>query len=1098
MKKKVVCIVLSVLLLLAAFPVTAADNGVAVTLTVTHGEGLYSADGVLLAAQPLTVPYFDLALYGLADYYYNPDCYTGASQTGGTAQTANGVVTLLHLLLFATEVCKCGLSPADAGKGFLTESGTMDDYLSVSGNPGSAFLSLWDLETNLNYFVNRAMPLGKEGWMSTIDQIALKNGDSVQVHGITGASYGTNIRAFQTGDIFDAATVQKDQSVTLLLTHRQTDYATMSTAAEPLSGETVYCAKADSAGGNVRAWKQLGVTSKSGTITVSASSLGAGTYYIATAGSDDKTAGMQNAPAVFRLTVDGSAPAENVPVTIGGLHEMQVQSVKLYTFTNLIKGTTDLLQGLVPTDGRIETVLPTGDYWLDGYDADGRYNGGVCLRLTKDNSAFTVQRVYDLHATNSDFVEGTDYSIYVTVTAPDGTNRRAVCGKADNYGTLRTSCLFLLGDTVRASFVPLGDKAETYLPASAEKLPTINTSLTATLYVQTDFTVTAPAGSTVSAGRFASYYLYTFYEPTAEKTLDDGRIQVSFRLPQERVNATGSPKFFYRVQHPTGVTYWNFFDPSKTQSVEVTAEQIYRDNETCTSKTVLHNYEQNTYDTADIYLNGTKSGCISLQAGESFSLNAFRNWMAIENFYNAKVALPDMHYRVIDENGNDSDLLTVTPDKYNSCQAAVKANGTGTAILLVTYDAMFSEQSYKSGKANRPNLFSAIWPENTGVLVFRVGDDSEIETNMFLNGTGKGYELDAEHDPLYYTSGDGASYTFTPEAGCTVSVARPVVTREMTFKPFTTDGVETNADGSVTLTGLLHGRNIVKIEKNGGATYQVITAKQMSYTLLDADGDPLGDTPLHAGDTVQIQYTGLYNPVEKMSGVYNHNARIRFKGEDGTKFESVPGGAWGVYDFSGNPERQKLTVTIPTYWQGGTYTLSGGVIAMKISGSAAGAHRGVAYGRGMDPNFSAQSGGAAQGYLPDITLTLEKTDFLTATFSITDTDGETVDLSDVTVEIKDADGKPVPLSDDGTFPVFAGEYTYTVTGEGYEDAEDSFTIAEGGETVSVVLTKIVEPEQKDSVWQKIARFFRMVWLYLTHPVQFFRMLWQKLRERLGR
>lgn len=47
------------------------------------------------------------------------------------------------------------------------------------------------------------------------------------------------------------------------------------------------------------------------------------------------------------------------------------------------------------------------------------------------------------------------------------------------------------------------------------------------------------------------------------------------------------------------------------------------------------------------------------------------------------------------------------------------------------------------------------------------------------------------------------------------------------------------------------------------------------------------------------------------------------QGPDGTFFKSDPGGNFGVYDFSGNPERQKLTVTIPKFWAEETYTLSG-------------------------------------------------------------------------------------------------------------------------------------------------------------------------------
>ena len=55
--------------------------------------------------------------------------------------------------------------------------------------------------------------------------------------------------------------------------------------------------------------------------------------------------------------------------------------------------------------------------------------------------------------------------------------------------------------------------------------------------------------------------------------------------------------------------------------------------------------------------------------------------------------------------------------------------------------------------------------------------------------------LDAEHDILYYFDDQGASYSFKPEEGCTVTVARSTVTDKMSFNGFTSDGVTVAADG---------------------------------------------------------------------------------------------------------------------------------------------------------------------------------------------------------------------------------------------------------------------------------------------------------------
>ncbi len=63
---------------------------------------------------------------------------------------------------------------------------------------------------------------------------------------------------------------------------------------------------------------------------------------------------------------------------------------------------------------------------------------------------------------------------------------------------------------------------------------------------------------------------------------------------------------------------------------------------------------------------------------------------------NARWPLPDMHYRVIDVNGQPSDVVTITPDAVNSNVATMTAKKAGTAIVLVTYDAMIHKQGQSS------------------------------------------------------------------------------------------------------------------------------------------------------------------------------------------------------------------------------------------------------------------------------------------------------------------------------------------------------------------------------------------------------------------
>ena len=729
----------------------------------------------------------------------------------------------------------------------------------------------------------------------------------------------------------------------------------------------------------------------------------------------------------------------DVSVTLSGMHDAQVKSLKLYTYMDGVKGADDLLAEKTAADGAYTIDLAPGAYWVDGYDANNDCNGGVVIDVSSDSSSFKLQRMYQISVNPNSWVKDTDYTLSLRVTDASGAERKAEFGSAVNWGKTYTSCLFVVGDTVSVTATPNAETHPNYNPATASKTPTMNDSLSLTCKEFVTVTVTAPKGSTIDAGTLAKYYVFSFLEPFA-RSVEDGT--ATFHLDK-------NTDYFYRVRHPQGATYWNYVRLSADAAYTVTEEDLGLTGDF--SKSTIYHFENNVYDRAGIYLNINTKGYKNMAVGETFELNSFRNWFAIESFMNAKVALPEMHYQVIDVNGNASDVVTITPNALNSNVAVMEAKHEGTAIVLVTYDAMTHMAGQTSTASHR---FSAIWPELTGVFVVNVGaDGSAIQTNMNLDRMDaviekdEARQLDAEHDILFYTGTEGASYSFKPEAGCTVSVLRPTVTAaSITYSGgFTANGVTTAEDGTVTVSGLITGRNIIKVTKGGLSTYQVVTARGVSYKFVNAEGTELTQEELAAikpGDSVTIQFSNLISPKEKLSGAYNFNFSLYMQGPDGTFFKSDPGGNFGVYDFSGNPERQKLTVTIPKFWAKETYTLSG---AIKQAGwPGVPTHRGITYAVGTNPGFDAPKTAGILSRLPEITIPVVKLDFLTGKLSFQDQNGTAIDRKDLTVTLADSAGNGIAVAEDGTFKAYAEEYFYTVSGAGVEYASGSVTMTEEG------------------------------------------------------
>ena len=850
----------------------------------------------------------------------------------------------------------------------------------------------------------------------------------------------------------------------------------LKTAAKPL--EDVQMAWVDPTTGELTEIEGA-VTDESGKATFKATGKDVTKYLVATGKDVTETPVIMN-PSDPTKVLDSSSGE----MTLSGLHDAQVKYLKLYTYIDGVKGDTNLLADVTIANAAYTLTLPVGDYWVEGYDANDDCNGGLSLTVKAGENAAKIQRIYQI-SVNSGWVLGTDYTLDVEVTSADNQVRtaapgRTVSGKGQTWEKTYDSCIFVVGDTVQATVTPDPVTRPTFNTATAKKTPTMNDSLSISCKAGVNVTLTVPAGSTVTMGTLTKYYVYSYIEPVSR---DEATNTVTYRVDQ-------NTDYFYRVQNPDGVTYWDYKHWSADDAITLTAEDLHI-GDTSFTKDTIYRFEKNVYDRADIYLNINTQGYKSMAVGETFELNSFRNWFAIESFMNAKVALPDMHYQVIDVNGNPSDVVTITPDAKNSNVATMTANKAGTAIVLVTYDAMIHKQGQSSTASKE---FSAIWPECTGVFVVTVGSDGTgIETNMTLDRMDAAITkdeqriLDAEHDILFYLGDKGASYSFKPESGCTVTVARSTVGNTMTFNGFTNNGVTVAEDGTVTVTGLTTGRHIIKVEKNGVANYQVVTARGVSYKLVDNDGKELSEAAmkaLKAGDTVNLQFSNLVSPKEKLSGAYNFNFSLYYQGEDGTFFKSNPGGNFGVYDFSGNPDRQRISITIPKYWDGETYSLSG---AIKQAGwPGVPTHRGITYAAGTNPGFNAPSTSGVLARLPELTLALAKTDFLTGKLSFVGSDGKAIARTSLTVTLKDAAGNVVNVADNGSFKCYAEEYFYTISGQGVEYTTGSVTVTENGTnqfSVTLMVTSDsawdgsskTEPQKNESGVYQIATGAELAW-----------------------
>lgn len=500
--------------------------------------------------------------------------------------------------------------------------------------------------------------------------------------------------------------------------------------------------------------------------------------------------------------------------------------------------------------------------------------------------------------------------------------------------------------------------------------------------------VIVPEGAQVQIGSKKSHYIdFTLTEPTQSETVDGNKV-ITYSL---NPNAT----YNYRVMKEGSLTYAGQFKAGAdgTEStLTFTAEMLAAHS----PKDFNHDVTSNDgYETGDIFVNVNEKGYKDMNIGDVFKAHAMRTWELTDNSVNNYFIEPDFHYTILDLEGNPSTGVISVGQNPGSAWADITAVGAGTAIVLVTYDAINLNKIDAQGTWSNymgGAFWGAIWPENTAAYVITVGQgESAAKPEMVINekynvDTKKnaGKYVDAEHDVFYYLDTEvGYSYTFAATGVSGIGIAYPEIGNQMaTYHGFGSEGVTDNGDGTYTLL-LKEGRQIVRLtDSDGKSTYQVLTAKKCHREITNVTRPESNN--FQPGDEVKIQYSGLRHPANKMAGIYNMSAYVTYNGTpNGTSL--VLGR--GQYTFGSAASAQAVTVKIPTDFDVATnpsINLTEGVIQVNGFGDPIGNHRLIDSTKGRNPNFNAVAHKTYFGAIPDVIIPLTDEGIPNSVYSASD------------------------------------------------------------------------------------------------------------------
>lgn len=626
---------------------------------------------------------------------------------------------------------------------------------------------------------------------------------------------------------------------------------------------------------------------------------------------------------------------------------------------------------------------PSGEYVLTGYASDGTtVTGTTELTVTdaggQEFAVFTITAyatnkktvLVDGEEKSVDWEEGTDYSTTAFASSREGETRTITPGKSTSG---QTTFNVLSGDSYRVELVPSEEHAtEGYLPFMQSGTVNFNVTVKGAVPMGYAYTVTVPADAGLIIGQKTAHFVdFAKVEPKSIAN-EGGAKKYNYVL------AAGG-QYNFRTWRKGGLTNAGIFTMNADEAKRPVLSFTDEDYKAADPKFVDRDVKSNQgYNVADIFVNINEKGHLRMNAGDSFDAHAMRSWEIVDGITSNYFIEPDFHYTVLNEDGTPDNSVIAIDREPGSAWAAIKAKKDGTAIVLVGYDAISACQYNNNGEKKDMtggSLWGAIWPENTAAYVVTVGGkESGITPNMTVNAGRNtadkklaGDNVDAELDVFYYAKGtDGYAYTFKPEGVQTVTVAYPELSSATaTYKGFSAEGVKKNEDGSFTIL-LKHGRQIVKLEaENGAADYQVMTAKEVAYTLTNAT-NPESET-FSAGDKVDIRFSTLFHPANKLAGIHNFRAAINYnKTSEGVVLGSASA---NQYAFASTEKAQTVSLTLPADWDGKeNVKLSEGSVCITYFGDPLGSHRTVSRLNGRNPNFTAVQQNTFLCSLPDIEI----------------------------------------------------------------------------------------------------------------------------------
>ena len=745
------------------------------------------------------------------------------------------------------------------------------------------------------------------------------------------------------------------------------------------------------------------------------------------------------------------------------------------TMTLADKTTGEAVETGAPSGTTYEFETAPGTYVLTAYGTNGTtVNGTIEINVKdeEDQQLFTVLTC-TAYATNTGWTEGNDYTLAVDVNSREGVKQVITIGNSTTTG--RKTFLALNGNSYYASFIPsAAHQAEGYMTLYKTGTLTGGVTVSGAIPVGVDYSVTLPANAEFElAMKFSHFIDFTKIEPTSTNVSGSTKT-INYRLANSQV-------YNYRTWREGGLTQGGYFTMNTDATKRPALSFTDADYAAFGAKTIKHDVQWNGgYETGDIFVNINERGHLKMNVGDTYNAHAMRTWELTDNSTTNYFIEPDFHYTVINPDGTPSTGV-IEIDNANTTTSPwskIKAVGNGTAIVLVTYDAI-GLNTYASGKTDKTpymggEYWSAIWPENTAAYVVTVGDaENSIDPNMVINedyntGTLKnsGKYVDAEHDVFYYLDTEaGYTYTFTPTGVSDVQIAYPTIGSQMaTYNGFASTGVTKNEDGSYSLL-LKEGRQIVKLtDASGNSVYQVLTAKTCHREITNVKNP--GSNIFQRGDQVKIQYSGLRHPANKLAGIYNMSGYVTYNGiPNGTSL--ILGS--GQYTFGSAASAQAVSIDIPADLEGDQLVLDKGVIQVNGFGDPIGNHRVIDPIGGRSANFTAIAHKTYFGAIPDVVIPVSETRNIQATVNL---NPEAAGML-----LKDANGKVV-VKKDGKYPVTLGVYSYEAKCSGYrvlrgsfvvpDDAEDEFivdiTLDEAPEGAWDGTTK-TEPASVDGVYQ---------------------------------